>query len=126
MNILFIDGIHRDRDSYTQELKTSLPHYQIYQVSTGQTGLVLYQSHSIDCVILELDLPDGSGFQVLMQLVPMAIRPEVAVIVLTRLNYSSLLDVAKVSGAQAAMRKSEVSGELLDALILQAISNVER
>jgi DNA-binding NarL/FixJ family response regulator len=38
----------------------------------GQSGLALYRSRRIDCVVLELSLPDQSGFQTLAELVPVA------------------------------------------------------
>jgi len=72
VHILFIDGYSEDRDYYVQRLKTSSLEYVIYEAATGQTGLDLYRFHPTDCVILELELPDMSGFDVLSRLVPLA------------------------------------------------------
>ena len=75
------------------------------QAETGQTGLDIRARQPIDCVVLEIDLPDMSGFEVLAKLIPRAYRPEIAVIVLTRLQSESLLDLAIMNGAQAAFLK---------------------
>jgi PleD family two-component response regulator len=79
----------------------------------------------MDCVMLEIDLPDMSGFEVLAKLVPRPHRPEIAVIVLTRLSNKFLLDLAIKNGAQAAFHKTVGIGELLERSILDAISTVQ-
>jgi len=56
--------------------------------------------------------------------VPVASRPEVAVVVLTRLTSSSLLNIALKNGAQTALQKTMTSGDILDKAILKAISTV--
>jgi DNA-binding NarL/FixJ family response regulator len=79
----------------------------------------------IDCVVLEIDLPDMSGFEVLAHLVPRAYHPEIAVIILTRLPNPFLLDLAIKNGAQVALHKTLGSGDLLAPSILKAISRVQ-
>ena len=76
-------------------------------------------------MVLELDLPDMSGFEVLAKLVPRAYHPEIAVIVLTRLPNPFLLDLSIKNGAQAALQKTVGSGDLLAPSILRAISRVQ-
>jgi DNA-binding response OmpR family regulator len=44
--------------------------------ATGQDGLEIYQTQPIDCVVLEMDLTDMSGFEVLVRLVPVASKPK--------------------------------------------------
>lgn len=118
--------MHEDRNFYVQRLRLCSPSYAIYEAATGKYGLEYYRSKSIDCVVLEIDLPDMSGFEVLLSLVPSALHPKVAVVVLTRLTHQGLLMLATQNGAQAAMHKASTSGDLLDETILQAITNVER
>jgi DNA-binding NarL/FixJ family response regulator len=77
-------------------------------------------------VVLEIDLPDMSGFEVLAKLVPRTYRPEIAVIVLTRLPNRFLLDLAMKNGARAAFQKTVGIGDLLEESILKAISTVQR
>src|SRR5262245_57288389 len=93
--ILFIDGYDTDRHYYAQRLKQSCPDLHIYEAASGEKGLELYSANVIDCVILELELPDISGFEVLVKLVPIARAPELPVIVLTQLCSLLFLQVAK-------------------------------
>ena len=92
---------------------------------SGAAGLELCTSHPIDCVILEIDLPDISGFEVLLKLVPVARRPDMAVIVLTRVSNRDIFDLARKNGAQAVLPKFGSSGDLLDRAILKAMASVQ-
>jgi len=125
-SILFIDGHDKDRQYDAHRLKVSSPDYGFFEASTGRAGLDLYNSRSIDCVILELELPDMSGFEVLTKLVPIARRPELPVIVLTKFNNQALLEVAAKSGALVTLQKSTTSGDDLDRIVLKAIATVQR
>jgi len=124
--ILLIDGNHKDRDYYAQRLRISSPDYDVVQATTGRSGLDLCARQPIDCVILEIDLPDMSGFEVLAKLVPLASHPEIAVIVLTRLPNHFLLELAIKNGAQAAFLKTMTTGDILERNILYAISAVQK
>ena len=96
----------------------------ILEAATAPAGLELYNSRYIDCVVLELELLDISGFEVLAKLIANAQRPTLAVVVLTRLPYASLLAIAKESGAHAALLKTTTSGEILHEAIIQAVAMV--
>jgi PleD family two-component response regulator len=123
-SVLFIDGNAQDRWYYAHRIALTSPDYVIFEAASGQGGLDLCNSHSIDCVILEIDLPDMSGFEVLAKLVPIAEHPKVPIIILTRLSNPDLLDLAKKNGAQAALRTLDISDGILDRTILKAIETV--
>ena len=125
-SILLIDGRATDRNLYADRLKLSFPEFVIHQAATGQAGLDLHKSHSIDCVVLELALPDMSGFEVLLKLVPIGVQPDIAVIVLTHLPNEILLDLALKNGALAALYKPRTSGELLEQIVHRATSTVPK
>ena len=72
-------------------------------------------------MVLELSLPDQSGFQTLVDLVPMARRPHVAVIVLTQMTHRGVWELAKQNGAYACLAKKFTSGEDLDKAIQRAV-----
>lgn len=122
--ILLIDGDHYDRDFYVERLRKSLPGYVVIPAITGRMGLAICERQQIDCVILELDLPDMSGFEVLLKLVPDPRHPHIPVIILTRLGNPHLLDAAISNGAQAALDKRMASGDILDKTILKAITAI--
>ena len=94
----------------------------------GQAGLDFCETYPIDCVVLELRLPDMSGFAVLAKLVSLARHPDLAVIILTRYDNQSLLEVALKKGAQISLRKSVTSGDLLSkaiSAVLQARTQLQ-
>ena len=123
--ILLIDDDPHYRVYYAQRLQASSSHYDVVQAVTGRTGLDICARQPFDCVVLEIDLPDMSGFEVLARLVPRVYRPEIAVIVLTRLPNEYLLDLAIRNGAQIAFLKRMTSGDSLDKIIHRAISKVK-
>ena len=123
--ILLIDNDPQYCDYYAQRLHASSSHYDVVLAATGRSGLDICARQPIDCVVLEIDLPDISGFEVLAKLVPRAYHPEIAVIVLTRLPNPFLLDLAIKNGAQVALHKTLGSGDLLAPSILKAISRVQ-
>ena len=121
-SVLLIDGHANDRTSFANQLKRCSPDYTILEAVDRQSGLDLYrQSQRIDCVIHEIDLPDASGFQLLVDLIPVAKRPTVAVIILTRLSNQALWEVAKKNGAYVCLFKPHTSGDHLGEVIQRAI-----
>ena len=74
-HVLLIDDNSADRDYYAHRLKVSSPDCVVVQAATGLSGLALCKQHSPDCVVLELNLPDMSGFELLLKLVPHVYQP---------------------------------------------------
>jgi DNA-binding NarL/FixJ family response regulator len=125
-SILFIDGHDLDRHYYAQRLKAGCPDFCIYEAASGKGGLELFDAHQMDCVILELVLPDMSGFEVLATIVPVARAPELPVIVLTQLSSLSMWQVAERNGAQAVLQKGYVSGDDLEKAVPKALARIQR
>jgi hypothetical protein len=65
-----------------------------------------------------------SGFQLLVNLIPLVRNPTIAVIMLTRLDLPPTDQLAKTNGAYAYLVKSRTTGDQLDVAILKAIANV--
>jgi len=124
--VLLIDDDPRYSDYYALRLHASSSNYDVVHAATGRSGLDICARQPIDCVVLEIDLPDMSGFEVLAKLVPRVYHPEIAVVVLTRFPNQFLLDIAIKNGAQAALQKTVGSGDLLEPSILKTISAVQR
>jgi DNA-binding NarL/FixJ family response regulator len=123
-SILLIDSHDTDRHYYASRLRFRFPDYEILEATSGQAALDLCVSQSIDCVILELSLPDMFGLEVLIELVPNARQPQIPVVVLTSFEQEPLLEVARVSGAFAALRKHFASSDDLDQVVLRAIAAI--
>ena len=125
-SVLFIDGSKNQRATWADQLKRCSLDYEILEASDGQAGLDLFRSRKIDCVVLELSLPDQSGFETLVNLVPIASKPNVAVVVLTLITQRGVWELAKQNGAYACLAKQFTSGEDLDRAIQRAVAFVEQ
>lgn len=125
-SILLIDGSQKQRAYWIEQLKRCSPNYQIVEASDGQSGLDLFRSRRIDCVVIDVALPDDSGFSTLVNLVPIASKPQVAVIVLTQIPYPGVWELAKGNGAYACFHKARASGEDLDKAIQEAVAFVRQ
>ena len=125
ISVLFIDSHDIDRNYYADRLKISSPGYVIFHAASGKAGISVCETVELDCVVLEIDLADMSGFEVLVQLVPTR-PPKVPVIVLTHLTNPFILDLALKNGALAALNKKTTPGDVLDKTILRAVSIVQR
>jgi DNA-binding NarL/FixJ family response regulator len=67
---------------------------------------------------------DRSGFEVLLDLVPLARRPNVAVIILSRLTARGLWELARQNGAIACFVKQHMECDALDRAIQNAVALV--
>jgi CheY-like chemotaxis protein len=56
-SVLLIDGSKNQRAYWADQLKRCSLDYEITEATDAQSGLVLYQSRRVDCVVLELALP---------------------------------------------------------------------
>ncbi|HKO31912.1 MAG TPA: response regulator [Nitrospiraceae bacterium] len=124
-SVLLIDANDTDRAFYVEELKRCSSDYLILETTSGESGRGLYrQSPRIDCVVLDIDLPGESGIVVLTDLIPIAKRPRVAVIVLTNLEFRGLGELVTKNGAYAWLPKRFTSGEDLHRAIQRAVAFV--
>lgn len=125
-SVLLIDGDSTDRMAFADHLENCTSDYQILEAKNGEEGLALYRSRRIDCVVLSLDLPDRSGFDLLVEFVPIASRPHVAVVVLTNNTQPGIHQIATRNGAYACLVKKFTSGDDLERAILRAMAFVGR
>jgi serine phosphatase RsbU (regulator of sigma subunit) len=73
----------------------------------------------VDCVLVDLGLPDGSGLAALEQTI--RLFPEAAVVVLSGLSDRGLAVRAVAAGAQNYLIKDEVTGALLERTVRLAV-----
>jgi DNA-binding NarL/FixJ family response regulator len=124
ITVLLIDAHKDDRQYWAQRLLISSPDYVVLEAETGAAALAICRSQRVDCVVLELTLPDMSGFQALTQLVSRAYYPAPAVIFLSRATLQPMANLAMKSGAQAYLIKAHISGDDLDRAIRKALAPV--
>ena len=124
LTVLFIDGDQEDRRGWAQAFKRSSPESVVLEADSGATGLAVCQSQRVDCVIVEMSLPDMSGFQVLIDLIPYHHKPTVAVIMFTRLPLPPMAHFATQKGAHAFLMKSHTSTDQLNTAVHEAIATI--
>ena len=123
--VLLVDSNNEERQYWGERLKICSRQYRILDAEDGETGLAICNSEPVDCVVLELHLPLMSGFQVLLRLNPIVLRPlQTPVIVLSDLTLPPVVQAAKKLGAQDFLIKTKTSYYDLDKAIQQAIGTV--
>jgi DNA-binding NarL/FixJ family response regulator len=120
-----IDDSPEELQSWSKRLADSASRYLILKSETVRGGLDVCQDQKVVCVVLDLDMGDSSGFEVLLHLIPDRKRPEMATVVLTHLQNPPLRDAALYHGAQAYLVKQSASAQDLDHAIQQAIVSVD-
>ena len=122
--LLIIDANTAERAFYANGLNRCTPGYLIIEAGDGQTARQISGCMRVDCVVLEVALPDKLGFELLHHFVPIASRSNVSVIVLTMIKDPGVLAIAKQSGAQACLDKAHTTPEDLDRAIQRALARV--
>jgi DNA-binding NarL/FixJ family response regulator len=123
-SILLIEDHDIVRRYYAERLRQLLCDDVIVEATTGQTGLDLFQWQTIDCIVLDLSLPDMSGFEVLAKLIPIAGQPRVPVVVLTAIDNGPLLQAAESKGAYVALQKELTSADELVTHVRKAMTAI--
>ena len=104
-----IDDNPEELESWSKLLEETSSQYSILKAQTVRAGLDLCQYQKVHCVVLDLDMDDSSGFEVLFNLIPDRKRPGMAVVVLTRLKQPSLHETVLYHGAQACLVKQNTA-----------------
>jgi PAS domain S-box-containing protein len=123
--ILMIDDSAEDRAIVRRLLMAEeASAYLFLEEELGATGLETYFQQQPDCVLLDYNLPDIDGLQVLRQLNPDALNPRVPVILLTGWGDEALAVETMKSGAQDYLVKGKFSSAQLRQSIHCAIELV--
>ena len=122
--VLVIDDNEDDLKQWSDSLRRASSNYNVLEASSASAALDLCGSRPVDCVVLDLDMPE-SGFHVLLQLVPDRRHPRLPIVVLTHLPHPNLFEMAKHNGAQDCLLKQSTSIQDLDRAIQQGIAAVK-
>jgi CheY-like chemotaxis protein len=124
LTILLIDDCAEERAAWKRHLESLSSHYHCAEADSGRIGIDYCQSLKPDCVVLEIDLKDMSGFEVLQEVVPDYTKPTTAFVILTRLNFPPGHYAAKIMGAQESLQKKSATPLQLQEAIRNAITQV--
>ena len=68
--VLLIDDDSEHLAFWARTLTNRSSNYSVIKASSVQEGLEAFRAQKVDCVVLDLDFPDSSGFQFLIDVVP--------------------------------------------------------
>ena len=122
--VLIIDDDEEDLKYWSDTVRNFASNYTVLKAQDSKSGLAICRERTVDCVLLDLDMPE-SGFQVLFNLIPDRKRPEIAVVILTRMVHPILPQIATHNAALAYLVKQQTSAEELATVIQRAISSVK-
>jgi len=120
--ILVIEPRQQERLDCVSRLKTSFPDSVILEAQSGLTGLVRYRSQRIDCIVLQLQLPDLP--QVIADLVSDARRPGISVIVPSPQPGLFISQLLLSDGSQAFFARVNFAGDDFERAINKALDSL--
>jgi CheY-like chemotaxis protein len=124
LTVLLIDDNSEDRAYWSSSLKNPPFGFLVLEAACGESGFKLCQSQHVDCVVLDLEMPE-SGLFTLLKLIPDPTRRRVPVVILTKLAQPSLIKLMKSMGAYECLVKEYCSPGNLADTIQQAIAAVK-
>lgn len=124
LKILLVDDDSIDRMSVLRALRANNRALYITEASTAQEALQLLQSQPFDAVLLDYQLPDGNGFDILQQLPTMDCE-QPAVIMISGYDDESVAEQCILAGAQDFLLKDEVRQRHLLRAVVQARQRAE-
>jgi signal transduction histidine kinase len=109
--LLLIDDDEIDRLSVRRLLKKADISCQIKECSTGDSGIDAFKNGSFDCVLVDYNLNDTDGIQVLEKIIHL--DPHASVILMTGMGDEHLAVLAMKSGAMDYLPKGSISTKAL-------------
>ena len=120
--ILLVDDSESDRGIYRRYLLADRDFdYQIIEAETLEKGLELWRSQSPDLVLVDLNLPDGSGLELLMAIKKIYPRQKFPIIMMTGQGDERLAVQAMKLGASDYLVKDDITASTLCHYIETAI-----
>ena len=119
--LLLVDDDDVDRKAVSRALSPFRLKYELHQARDGRSGVALARSKAFDCIVLDYNLPDMTGIELLDQLRndEGVVAP---VIILTGSGNEDVAVEAMKHGAQDYLRKSLLQPEMLSRAVDNAIA----
>ena len=122
-NILLIEDNPGDTHLVKIYLKDAAFKYDLSCVETFYEGLEVINNQQIDIVLLDLSLPDSTGFKTLSRYVETVTN--IPVIILTGVNNEIVGNQAVKAGAQDFLVKGQFDGKLLGRVIRYSLQRAK-
>ncbi len=127
LTVLIVDDAPEDRAALRNALsRDPTARYVIIEAESGARALELCRARSPDCLILDYDLPDLSGLELLKRLTAEDGLPDSAVVMLVGAGDAQLAVEAMKSGAHDCLEKNRANGETLLRAVSYAIEKADQ
>jgi signal transduction histidine kinase len=123
IRVLVIDDSPEDRELYRRLLGAGLPGLTLAARESARTGLALLAAERFDCVLLDYQLPDMNGLELLSEMAATGTDAP-AVILLTGHGDEAVAVEAMKRGAQDYLVKGRVGGDVLVRAVQHAVEKV--
>lgn len=123
--ILIVGNSAEDREYYRRCLaKDSDYAYTFVEAESGTSAIHLWQQHQPIGVLLDYQLPDLNGLEVLDQLVALGLD-ECSVIMLAEQAEIEIAVLSIKAGAQDYLAKEQITADILRIAVARAIKNTQ-
>ncbi len=119
LKVLVVDDSADDRAHYRRLLRAGSGRFEVLEADSMQEGLNLARG-GMDCIILDQDLPDGSGIIFLSAMRKDPVLKDSAIVMLTGRGDEETAAEALRLGAVDYMRKAHVSSASISRCVLNA------
>ncbi len=121
INILIIDDDEIDRMIYMENLSRSNTNYQVFYALSAAEGLKACETKAPDCILLDYNLPDQSGIDVLKTLSKNKALSSIPILMFTGQGAEQVAVEALKNGAKDYIVKNDITPEGLERAINNAI-----
>jgi diguanylate cyclase (GGDEF)-like protein len=123
IKFLIIEDDEFDRENYRRILKQSLDiPFEIFEAHSGNQALDLVEKQEIDCILLDYQLPDSNGLDLLKK-IRKGNGKYIPVIMLTGQGNETIAVSAIKQGATDYINKNNIDSSALAKMIMNAVWN---
>ncbi|OUR65719.1 hypothetical protein A9Q79_01625 [Methylophaga sp. 42_25_T18] len=120
MKVLIVDDDFVDRESIKRSLKKEYRTCEVVEVETVDESLKLIKQDSFDIVLVDYNLPQRSGIELLLELKGDDAIKNTAFIMISTDEEERLSRECKQAGAHDYLAKTEITSQILKQAITQA------
>jgi PleD family two-component response regulator len=107
--ILIIDDCPEDRETYLRLLTPRQDGALVFAAEDAEDALTMLESHDIDCILIDYNLPDADGIDLVSAIRHCFSKKEVGIIVISGIGNEQVVTEAFKAGADDYLPKSSIT-----------------